>query len=156
MRLANPDITPVMTDGRSYTEVQAALKELTNRATADVVLPTVSLPEETISPLVKTGGTVIQWASADTESHIRGGGAQTIFNRYRIYKSYGGVPGAELTAMNIMAMYAKQDPTVLEGAAQFPTLHHLKIEDSAPAIEQWIPNGRYVVNGLSTKIVIHM
>jgi threonine dehydrogenase-like Zn-dependent dehydrogenase len=156
MRLANPDINPVMTDGQSYSEVQAALKELTNRGTADVVLPTVSLPEETILPLVKAGGTVIQWAAADTESYIREGGARAVFSRYRIQKSYGGVPGAELTAMNIMAMYAKQDPIVLEGATKFPTLHHLKLEDSAPAIEQWIPNGKYVVNGMSTKIIIHM
>lgn len=163
IRQVNPEqIRTVMTDGRperqGYDDLSYALEEVTGKAQADLVIPTVTLPEETVEPFVKKGGMAVYWAASMSENKqgiVMNGG-----KHYRQFHSYGGAPRAEFSAAAGFDWLLQHRPDSINALTQFPGIFYTDMNTTAArSVEQWLNNrGKFEhpENGLSSKIVVNM
>ncbi|MDP3941196.1 MAG: hypothetical protein Q8Q49_02700 [bacterium] len=157
MRRINPEkIVTVASDGRSYDEVERALKETTGSTQAEVVLPTVALSEDVVGPFIKNNGLLIWWAASISE---HANGSTPAEKRYNELHSYGGAPRAEFSAMALMDSFAKTDPDIFTPLLETPAIHYLPMgEQAAVEVEKWLnANGKWIgPDGLSKKLIVTM
>ncbi len=160
----NPQkIRTVATEGTSssegYANLSYALKQSTGSQQADIVIPTVALPESTVSPFVKDKGMLIWWAAAISEDASKGRPKRGE-GRYRQFHSYGGAPRAEFSAAAGMDYLVQHNPAALAPLTEYPGIFYTDMgEQAATSVESWLNGrGRFIHpdNGLSAKIVVNM
>ena len=159
----NPQrIRPVVTDGShdktSYDDLSYALEEQTGSRQADVVIPTVALPESTVSPFVREGGMVVWWAASISETATNK--SDKAQKPYREFYSYGGAPRAEFSAAAGLDYLVREKPAVLAPIESYPGVFYTDMNHGAANhIQTWLnKKGRFEhpENGLSSKIVVNM
>jgi len=144
----NPDkITTITTDGNDYSNLASILKMLNGKAHAGIVMPTVSLDEETVAPFVEDDGTLIWWAASVSEVTDN----QKLKKRYHERFPYGGAPRAEFSAMLLMEYFIKERPEVIESILKYPGVNYsLLHEDAASVVEEWLTNNGRLVREIET------
>jgi len=143
-RKINPHVIPVTTDGEDVSGVASVLEDAGRGGKADVVMPTVLLPEDKVAPFVKEGGLVVWWAAAVSSKHAKQ--ANSLPKRYRERFPYGGAPRAEFSAMALMEYFVERRPEVIDALLTYPGLYYTTIGESAAAdIQEWLEQrGRLV------------
>ncbi len=157
----NPQrIRPVNTDGshdrNSYDDLNYALAELTGETQADVVIPTVALPQSTINPFVKDGGMVVWWAASISENAKNEDALRK--RAYREFFSYGGAPRAEFSAAAGLDYLVREKPDALAPIENYPGIFYTDMANAAGPVKKWVnQRGRFEnpENGLSSKIVVN-
>ncbi len=157
----NPNqIRTVITGGgfekEGYDDLSYALTEATGTDRADLVIPTVALPRETIEPFIKDDGMVIWWAASISENVTTPSGPKA--RGYRERYSYGGAPRSEHSAVAGYEWLLKERPDALEPLFDYPGIYHSEMnQKGASDVQEWLNNrGRFIhpENGLSAKLVV--
>lgn len=161
LQKVNPDrIRTVGTDGRmgidGYDDLSYALQEITGNSRADVVIPTVALPEETVSPFIKDNGMLIWWAASISENAVKSNNLKP----YREFHSYGGAPRGEFSAALGFDWLLQNRPETLDPLMDFPGIYTTDMgHGAAKDVQTWLNDrGRFTRpdNGLSAKLVVNM
>src|SRR3989344_5616078 len=153
----NPNqILTVTTDGHDYCGLDDALRQVSQTGKADIIIPTIALPESQVASRVKEGGDIIWWAAAVSEHATRENKRKPYNNHY----PYGGAPAAEMTADAVFSWLVQNNPEALEQFTSFPGATYVDMgPEAADIVKEWFNNGaKYVdkIDNISKKPFIRM